>query len=238
MERGAIMQAATSPKALFPHDIGSGIQAKSAILRPQQRKSSLKIRRNTDFRSQRMIKFNGIAHFHSLAEYYHAALLEGDSRVEAYVPQPYRLRFGRKSYIPDIYYVREGQRYVGELKSRAEFDKALHQALIDFFRTHGITFVVIDNETVYARSMAAQNWLTVVRWLLTYPDLDTRQARLEVLQKVLETGELAYGEIADLGDRASRLSHECAVHQLLHAGELSADFDEQFFGLDTVLRPC
>ncbi|MCG7979574.1 MAG: hypothetical protein N0E58_15770 [Candidatus Thiodiazotropha endolucinida] len=185
-----------------------------------------------------MIKYKGVANFHSLAEYYHAALLEGDPLVKAYVPQPFCLGYGKKTYIPDIYYERDDKRYVGELKPRAEFDEALHQALDNFFRPRGINFVVIDNECVYERAIAAQNWLTVVRWLLTYPDIDTEQARLSVLQQVLEAGELAYGQIVDLGDRTSSLAQECAVHQLLHAGELTTDFEEQFFGLNTVLRPC
>jgi hypothetical protein len=238
MERGAIMQTATSHSTQSTHGIRFGTQPNSSLLRPQQQKSGIKIRRSTDFRSQRMIKYNGIANFHSLAEFYHAALLEGDPLVQAYVPQPYCLRYGKKTYIPDIYYDREDKRYVGELKPRAEFDKALHEALKNYFQSHGMTFMVIDNESVYGRAMAAQNWLTVVRWLLTYPDLDTEQARLTVLEQVLEAGELPYGQIANLGDRASSLAKECAVHQLLHAGELTADFDEQFFCLDTVLRPC
>lgn len=230
-----MMPSAHANDTLFP--IGKS-RGKEAVLRPQQQKSRLKIRRSTDFRSQRMLKCPEICYFHSLAEYYHAALLEGDVSVETFVPQPFRLRLGRTTYTPDIYYVRDGQRYVGELKPSAEFDEVMRQAVTDYFRAYGITFVVIDNESVFAHAMAAQNWLSMVRWLLTYPEIDTQQAQLEVLQWLLEEETITYGEVADLGDRASRLAHECAIHRLLYAGEITADFDQQFFGADTRLRLC
>lgn len=214
------------------------VRARGGNLRPQQQHSNLRIKRSSDFRSQRMIKCAEICHFHSLAEYYFSALLEGDPQVQIYVPQPFRLYIDRKSYIPDIYYVRDSQAFVGELKARGVFDESRLAALTCFFRDHGMTFEVIDNEYAYSRSMAAQNWMTVVRWLLTYPDLDTEAARLVVLQLLLDTGEITYGEIADLGNRAARLTQECAVHRMLHAGEIEADFDAQFFSANTVLRLC
>jgi hypothetical protein len=211
---------------------------KATVLRPQQQNSSLRIRRCADFRSQRMLKYPEICHFHSLAEFYHAALLEGDAAVDAYVPQPFRLRLGRTSYIPDIYYVRDGQRYVAELKPRAEFDETLCQAVSAYFAKRGITFLVIDNEASLVRAMEAQNWLMVVRWILTYRAVDTQQARLVILQRLLADGEIAYGEVADLGSRTTSLIYECAIHRMLHSGELVADFDQQFFGIDTRLSLC
>ena len=132
-----------------------------------------------------MLKYNGIGHFHSLAEYFHTALLEGDWRVEIYVPQPFRFYFGREIYIPDIYYVREGQCFVGELKPGGEFDEALQTVCHDYFSVRGMTFEVIDNESILEYAMPAQNWLAVVRFLLTYEELDTERARLDVLQQLL-----------------------------------------------------
>jgi hypothetical protein len=208
------------------------------VLYPQQQKSSIKISRSTDYRSQRMIKCPEICHFHSLAEYYFAALLEGDRLVDTYVPQPFRLRLGRKPYIPDIYYVREQQSYVGELKPRGEFDETFRVALTEFFRSHDMIFVVIDNESINAHSKEAQNWITIVRWLLTYPERDVHQARQEILQLLFVNVEVTYGEIIDLGDRTASLNRECAVHQMLHSGEIMADLDTQFFGMNTVLRTC
>ena len=132
-------------------------------------------------------------------------------------------------------WLRDGQPYVGELKAGGKMDVELQRAAVEYFAGAGISFEVIDNEAVYAQAMPAQNWLSIVRWLLTYPDMDTDQARSDVLQWLFESGEITYGEVADLGHRASRLAHECAVHRMLHSGELSADFDQQFFGMDTRL---
>lgn len=202
---------------------------------PRQQNQNLRFKRACDFRAQRFIKHPHISYFHSLAEYYHAALLEGDVAVERFVPQPYRLRFGRDVYIPDVYYERDGQRFVVELKPEGKMDEELRVQADAFFRSHGITFLVMSNESVYAQSIAAENWLKVVRWLLTYAEVDTQHAQLELIQLLLDRGEITYGEIADLGHRASRLLLECAVHRLLHSGEIQADFDQQFFGMETRL---
>jgi hypothetical protein len=44
----------------------------------------------------------------------------------------------------------------------------------------------------------------------------------------LEAEELSYAQIAYQRDRASSLTHEYAVHQLLLAGKLITEFDEHF----------
>lgn len=207
-------------------------------LQPRQQPSRLAIQRSSDFRAQRMLKCPEICHFHTLAEFFHAALLEGDPAVELYVPQPFRLRFGRSTYFPDIYYVRAGEPVVAELKPDGEFDEALRRAASDYFAAYDTTFLVIANEEVIARAMEAQNWLKVVRWLLSYPAIDTEPARLAVLDWLWAEGEITYGQVADLGHRATRLAHECAVHRMLHSGEIVADFDRQFLTAHTRLWLC
>lgn len=214
----------------------SSIKVKS--LRPEQHASSLKIRRSSDFRSQQMLKFPGTAYFHSLPEFYFACLLEGDSGVIRYVPQPFKTYFKGETYIPDIYWETSDEKYVGELKGNQGLDQQLHTACETFFERAGFVFRIIANEDVLQQGIASQNWGSIVRWLITYKDVDTQLEEDTVLVRLANEGPLRYGDFIDLGDKAYSIPFGTAVQRLLYSGSIIADIDTNFFGVSTVIRLC
>lgn len=217
-----------------------GVSARS--LTPCQRKTQWGFRVATDFRVAQMLKHPTPCEFHSIAEYYHALLLEGDPSVSRYVPQPFLLTIGRgrhhRRYTPDCYVVRDEKVDVVELRPRAEFDERRRQALEAFFRTHGMRFVVLDNEAVLSRRLEAWNWQKIVQTLVLNQDLVTSSIERELLEEVFRRGTVQLGDYVQHSDRASSRPQEIALLRLLHQGKVSADLAQDQLGYHTELTLC
>ena len=215
------------------------VRVAGRTLHPEQQPSGREIRQRADFHEQRMIKFAERACFHSLQELFHASLLESDPEVPYYVPQPFKLWIKGEPYIPDIYFVRQGRRYVGELKPEENgFPDEKRIPLEAFFNFHRMTFIVITNESVMEREVEAQNWLKVVRHLLDAEYLDTAKAEWDIYEEITRTGQKYLIDYVDPGDRESSEIREAAVYRLLHAGKIETDMTTRFIGFDSELRPC
>ncbi|WP_152206586.1 TnsA endonuclease N-terminal domain-containing protein [Marinobacter changyiensis] len=223
----------------LPENPNQEVSVSTASLTPCQHKTKLNLRVATDFRVAQMLKHPHPCEFHSIAEYYHAALLEGDPAVTQYVPQPFMLKIGkRRRYVPDCYVVRDGQVDVVELKPRAEFDEDRRQALEAFFRIHRMRFVVIPNEAILTRRTEACNWLMILQMLVCHQDLDTTQWEQELLETVIRYGGIRFGDRVSRSDRDSSRPQEIALLRLLHQGKLTANLANDRFGYDTELEPC
>ncbi|MAO27139.1 MAG: hypothetical protein CMN15_08110 [Roseovarius sp.] len=187
-----------------------------------------------------MLKHPTPCEFHSIAEYYHALLLEGDPSVSRYVPQPFLLTIGKRQrrYTPDCYVVRDGQVDVVELRPRAEFDERRRQALKAFLRSHGMRFVVLDNEAVLSRRCEAWNWQKIVQTLVLHQDLVTSSIERELLDDVFRRGTVELGDYVRHSDRASSRPQEIALLRLLHQGKVSADLTQDELSYHTELTVC
>lgn len=192
----------------------------------------------TDFRVVQMLKHAPVSEFHSLAEYYHAALLEGDPTVSRYVPQPFLLMLGQRRYVPDCYLVRAGQVEVVELRPRGEVDAAWREALEAFFRRQGMRFVVVSNEAVLARAVEASNWLAIIQMLVCHRDLDTTAVEMRLLDEVYRRGGIRLGDRILAHDRAASRTEEIALLRLVHQGRLIATLSEARLSYATQVRPC
>lgn len=197
--------------------------ARAESLVPVQHRASRAFRIAADVRVQRMLKHPYLSEFHSIAEHLYAGLLEGTPSVTCYVPQPFRLRIGKRRYTPDCYVVDGDQRRVLELKPRGEFDEALHVPLVRFFAVHGMTFEVVSNESVFARVVEAQNWLELVRALHLNRDLNTEVAEDRILDRMRDATPVSVGDFVDPGNRADTLYQEIALFRLMHRGVVRAD---------------
>jgi len=140
---------------------------------PFQQPAARKILRSADCYQQKFIKFPKTAITHSYSELLHLGLLESDTKVSSFVPQPFQFRVGKRRYIPDCFYVREGKKYVAELKPEGtEFDH-IEVPVSKFLEKHGMTFLMITNESVIKESTLANNWLYIVRVLCTSQTIGT-----------------------------------------------------------------
>ncbi len=207
-------------------------------LTPCQSKTNRNFRTATDFRMAQLLKHAKPSEFHSVSEYYHALLLEGDSSVTQYVPQPFRLMIGKRRYTPDCYVVRDGLIDVVELRPKAEFDESRRQALVAFFRLHNMRFVVIPNEAVLNRRLEAWNWQMIVQMLVCHRDMDTLRWENELLEDAFKKGSLEFGSHVIRQDRRSSRSKEIALLRLLHKGKLTANLTEHRFNFAMELKPC
>lgn len=210
----------------------------AASLTPCQCTTNRNFRTATDFRVVQLLKHSGPSEFHSVSEYYHALLLEADSSVTRYVPQPFRLMIGKRRYTPDCYVVRNGQVDVVELRPKAEFDESRRQALVAFFRLHDMRFFVIPNEAVLIRQVEAWNWQMIVQMLVCHRDMDTSRWELELLEDAFKKGSLQFGDHVMRQDRLSSRAKEIALLRLLHQGKLTANLTEHRLNFSMELRPC
>jgi len=210
----------------------------AASLTPCQRKTNRNFRTATDFRVAQLLKHSEPSEFHSVSEYYHALLLEGDASVTRYVPQPFKLMIGKRRYTPDCYVVRSGQVDVVELRPKAEFDESRRQALVAFFGLQSTRFVVIPNEAVLDRRIEAWNWQMIVQMLVCHRDMNTSRWEFELLEDAFKKGSLQFGNHVMRQDRLSSRPKEIALLRLLHQGKLTANLTESRFNFSMELRPC
>ncbi|WP_305967445.1 hypothetical protein [Marinobacter salsuginis] len=216
----------------------AGVTARS--LTPCQRKTERRFRIATDFRVTQMLKHPSPCEFHSLAEYYHAALLEGDPTVERFVPQPFLLEIGRqrRRYVPDVYVVRDGQVEILELRPDARFDEHQRTAVQAFCQNHRMRFKVISNQAVLSRRTLADNWLLIIQILLSHRSLDTTHWEMVLLDEISRRGEIRLGDVVIRNHREASRTQEIALLRLLHRGLLMADLTDRRLAYDTEVRLC
>lgn len=183
----------------FDPVLARAVQAPTMTPRQQPTASRLKTR--CDYREQTMLKHPHPSEFHSRAEHLHAALLEADPTVYAYVPQPYALKVGGKPYTPDCYVATNGApRRVVELRPDGALGEELGGPMAAFCARAGMHFEVLANEAVLERAIEAENWLKIVSLLHVARDLDTGAAELAVLERLASAGPCTLGDVIDPGD--------------------------------------
>lgn len=233
LDRGIEPQRPPEP----PSRPGPGTHIHTRSLTPCQQTTTRDFRTATDFRIAQMLKHAPPSEFHSLAEYFHAALLEGDPTVSRFVPQPFVLNIGKEHYKPDCYVVRDHRVEVVELKPRAKFNPQKRKALEAFFRDHHMRFSVVANESVLARRIEACNWLTIVQMLVLHRDLDTQIYEQAILDQVFRAGGGRIGDWVLAKDRSSTRAQEIALFRLLHQGKLNADLTDHRLSFETEVWP-
>lgn len=199
-------------------------RVRARTLIPAQQITSNGLKRSTNCYERYMLKFSGqLAIFHSLAELYHAVHLESEPSVTSYVPQPFVLWIGKFQYCPDCYVVRDGKRYVVELKPCAEFDEKKRRSLERYFHQNGMTFQVLANESYLEQSVLMQNWLTIISKLHTCGHIPTDRQEIALIDQLSLYESLPLGELIDPGDRLATMATEIALFKLLHRGIVRAD---------------
>jgi hypothetical protein len=207
-------------------------------LTPIQHPTQLGLRKSCDYYEQRMLKYDDVCAFHSRAELYHAALLEGDPSVDYYVPQPYRFRIGKRIYVPDCYVVRNGQQFTLELKPRGEFNPGWLMALTQYCYLQNMSFEVVSNESIYAREQEAINWLEVIRLLVSCKDMDTQHQEQNLWKRLLTEQRIPLHALVDPMNRLNDFEAEVALFRLLHRGRVRAQLDKQILSYETEFTPC
>ena len=203
----------------------------------QQQHSALKILRSADCYQQKFLKFPYVAITHSWAELLNLALLEADVLVTSFVPQPFRLRVGKRRYIPDCFFEREGKKYVVELKPEgADFDHIAEPVKM-FFKTKNIDYSVISNESIYEQSIFAENWLYIVRTLNTSKTIDTDREECSLMDELCQ-GPLTIGQALSLGDRLETSQREIAIYKLAWRGQVELDLRNESLSADTEIKLC
>ncbi len=205
---------------------------------PRQHGTTPGFKKKADYYRQRLLKYPGIGEFHSRYELYYAALLEGDPQVTHYVPQAHKMRFGKsKPYYPDFHVMyTDGRHDIVELKQTINWTDPRWEQLQWHCQHQGHRFVLIENAAIGARAVEAENWLEVVRHLVTGHLLETPQQEAALLMRCCAQGQLCLGEVIDGDDRQRSYLDELALYRLLHRGELRANLTTPLL-METTLWP-
>jgi hypothetical protein len=217
---------------------GYTVTCEGGLLTPRQHPTPLKIKRSTNYVAQRMLKCPERCRFHSLAELYYAALCEGDREIGYFCPQPFMFYIHGVRYIPDVYVEISGKRKVVEIRSKGKFSERKKLALESYLRPRRFEFEVISNETVYEKEIAAQNWLTIIRHLLSGEDIVTDGAETELIEALQLSESIALGDIIDTGHRQASERNELAIYRLLYQGIVQTDLASDFLSYDSELSLC
>lgn len=214
-------------------ELGAFHDVKAKNLIPHQQESAKNILRSADCYQQKFIKFPHIGIFHSYAELLHAALLEANSEVSAFVPQPFLLYVGNRRYPPDCYYTEQGLRIVVEIKPRGELKDELLIPVKKFFEHEGIIFKVISNEEIFSQEILAVNWLKIIRTLVSAANETTYKEEISLLNRLFEYQEIDVGDIVFIGDRIGQRKTEIALFRLAHKGKIKLDLSNSMLSFAT-----
>ena len=216
--------------------IGPGCKIKCNAQIPEQQKTSIGFMRSTDCYQQRFLKFPLLGVFHSYSELLHAALLEANTNVSSFVPQPFKFLIGRRRYIPDCFYLASGKRIVVEIKPQGKLSDEIKIPLTEYLAFNDILFKVISNEEILEQETLALNWLYIVRTLLTSQYEETSVQEIQLYEKILAHSELSVGDIIDLGNRIQNRQNEIALFQLVYKGKLELDLTEYLISTSTLVK--
>ena len=201
-------------------------------------RSSFSMRKKVDCYLQRFLKFGSVATFHSLSELLHAALLESDPLVTTFTPQPELGAINGKRYIPDCFYIRDGERWVVEIKPGGEFVDNKRIPLEEYAHENGFKFLVVSNEDILQQKIKADNWLRIVRTLVVAEFIDTSGEENVILERLSYEQTLKIGDIVDNGSRISRYHWEVALLRLTHSGAVTMDLEHHQMTLLTRVMLC
>ena len=218
--------------ALLHSKIG-GIKLKKLI--PEQQTTSLKLLKSADCYLQKFLKFPEIGVFHSYAELLHAALLESKPGVINFVPQPFKLRVGNRTYIPDCYYIKNGQRYIVEIKPRGEFNQSTVLLVKKKLELENIKFTVITNKSILKQEVLAINWLHIVRSLLATEWMQTSTKQHQLLTSLHHKSQQTISELIDFDSDGI---NEIALFRLAHMGKVKIELHSNLMNPDSRVELC
>ncbi len=202
---------------------------------PRSHRTPLGLQKSMDFYLQRFIKAPYVCEFHCYPELLHAALLESDSSISQFVPQPFKLRLNKRFYIPDSWYLEHGKPCVVEIKSDRGVEQFETMFWTEFFKSKGIHFKIIPNSTVLDKELKARNWLMLVKLLLEANDENVELEEYALLDLLTEQGTIALGHWIDPGARGHSRAKEIAMARLAHRGQIKINCDTELIHWETQL---
>lgn len=200
------------------------VSAKSLL--PVQQHTPVRLLRSVNAYLQHGVKYPFIATFHSYAEFISGLLLEAEPCVSNWVPQPFRLRLGKTSYTPDVYFVRGGQQVVREIKSAKQIDawsSKYLKCLKEFFSFHEMMFDVVTNDTILEQERLALHYLPIIQTVSQGRMIDTRNQERLVVEQLEVESPLPLHHFIDPTDREGSANTELALFRLLLRGKIQAD---------------
>lgn len=203
---------------------------------PRQRATRQSLRIATEFSVQWMLKHPHRSEFHCRSEHLYSGLLEGDSDVISFVPQPFTFQIGRTKYTPDFFVQANARSFVVEIKPNGKVDTALTEPTALYLKRYEIGFEIVSNESIAERAVEAENWLEIVRVLHVNKDLPTEREEQRLLEAFYQQPESTLGGIVTIGDRASSIEREVALFRLLHSGLLTAELSGSPLDFSTEIR--
>ena len=203
------------------------IHAKRAV------KTPLRLRMSADCYLQKFIKYPRVAECHSWSELLYLALLESDPSVTSFTPRPERLKVNGRQYIPDCFYVKNGERVYVELKPRGEFKDEIRLPLEDYAARYGCKFEVLANETILKQVIKAKNWLHIIRTLVSATHEDTSESEEWILEVLYYDRSLRIADVVDQFDRIGNRDKEIGLYRLAWEGLVHLELDEKPINCDT-----
>ena len=88
-----------------------------------------------------------------------------------------KMKIGVRRYIPDCFYLKNGERIIIELKPRGEFNQELQIPITVYLKFKGFQFKVISNESILEQETLGLNWLYIVRTIIGSRNEDTGKSR-------------------------------------------------------------
>jgi hypothetical protein len=218
--------------------LGARLLNKAGVPSAQNTLNAFKVRKVADCYFQRFIKFNEIGVFHSYSELLHAALLESDPLVSSFTPQPKGFNVNGKPYIPDCFYIKDGKQVFIEIKPRGKFTESKLIPLKEYTESNDGEFLVVSNESILEQRIKAQNWLYIIRQLISGRYETTIGEEEDINRMMLHRGKLTLSEIIDQGNRAASALMGIALFRLVHEGRAHMNLETKRLSYETEVQLC
>jgi hypothetical protein len=198
------------------------------------------------FWRRKLLKFRGLKHkqlviYRSQVELDYAYLLEHDSLVISYKPQPFKIRYmldGKfRRYTPDFLVEMVGKRLVVEVKPKGKAERedfqALFHVIYQICRREGYEFIVATDEVI-----RVQPKLNNIKRLYRYAKIPV-EPQLQFLSKefFLDVAEAAISEVAAFLTSKGVSDSLSKVYGLVYWGYLEVDMMKEVMRASKVRFP-
>ena len=207
---------------------------------PRQHPTRRGFKTKVDCYMSRLLKFPvEVAVAHCKYELLLWGILEGDPKVRYMVPQSHVFYIGTNRYTPDLYFERNGRRFIAEVKSEKGFEKFQEKSycLTEYLKPTIYEFIHIHNESIQEREVFARNWLRIVGTLVTSTYVNTDRAA-EIVLDLLHQKPRQVGDIIDLEHRIDECQMEIALYRLAHRGKVNIELESERLSADTGVTLC
>lgn len=189
---------------------------------------------SVDFYAANLNKHAGTSEFYSKLEYLYAGLIEAKKEVKSFVPHPFVIKLGNKTFTPSFYIDYGYEKEIHHISTK-ELDEYSLISLKNYFLSHHIIFKQVSPDNIISKQVLANNWLNITKHFVWAKDMYFEDEMNELYLFIERNGSCQVGDVIERSDISNKAEKDAALISLLYLQHIKAELSEQRLSLRTTL---